>query len=273
MATGEVPKIAEVIKLASAAVQADSVGDLERAVSLYQQAADALAAMVASGTGSESDTKEWEGKAAQYKARVTYLQQRVQQEKIQQYANTAKLAQDGMQLAAKGQEAVKSAGGPTPLAGAAAVGAGVGLMLAGPIGALAGAAGIAYAATTKENAVGEIARKTGQVAVDGFGAVKNFDQEYGISKKAWSASVAGVNKINEIDKQYKVHEKVIQVTKNATESVTSFEQKHNIVAKMGKGLSDALDWTTTKLGGTSNVGDDADSAPAEAFPDVPSNTQ
>ena len=100
MATGEVPKIAEVIKLASAAVQADSVGDLERAVSLYQQAADALAAMVASGTGSESDTKEWEGKAAQYKARVTYLQQRVQQEKIQQYANTAKLAQDGMQLAA-----------------------------------------------------------------------------------------------------------------------------------------------------------------------------
>lgn len=103
----------------------------------------------------------------QYQSRYTYLQQRVQQQKIQQYANTAKLAQEATQLAAKGQEAVQSAGGPTPLAGAAAVGAGIGLIALGPLGALAGAAGVAYAATTKNNTVGEVARGAGQVAVDG----------------------------------------------------------------------------------------------------------
>ena len=37
---------------------------------------------------------------------------------------------------------------------------------------LAGAAGIAYAATQKDNTMGEVARKTGQVAVDGLSAVK-----------------------------------------------------------------------------------------------------
>ena len=96
---------------------------------------------------------------------MTYLQQRLQQVKLEQYAQTAKLAQDGMSIAAKGQKAVKAAGGPSPLAGAAAVGAGVGLVFAGPIGALAGAAGIAYAATQKDNTMGEVARKTGQVTV------------------------------------------------------------------------------------------------------------
>lgn len=67
---------------------------------------------------SESDVEDWKAKAEQYKARVTYLQQKVQEKKIEQYANTARLAQEGMQLAAKGQEAVKSAGGPTPLVSA-----------------------------------------------------------------------------------------------------------------------------------------------------------
>ena len=100
--------------------------------------------LIESGTGSKSDVDDWQGKVQQYKSRVTYLQQRLQQVKLEQYAQTAKLAQDGMSIAAKGQKAVKAAGGPSPLAGAAAVGAGVGLVFAGPIGALAGAAGIAY---------------------------------------------------------------------------------------------------------------------------------
>lgn len=77
-------------------------------------------------------------------------------------------------------------------------------MLAGPIGALAGAAGIAYAATTRDNTVGNVARKTGQMAVDSFSAIKNFDKEYEISQKAWSASVAGVQKLGEIDRKYHV---------------------------------------------------------------------
>ena len=157
--------IGSIVKTATQAVQQDGQGNLEEAIKLYNTAASQLEKLIELGTGSPSDLEDWKSKVQQYKTRVTYLQQRLQEVKLEQYAQTAKLAQEGMSMAAKGQQAVKVAGGPSPLAGAAAVGAGVGLVLAGPIGALAGAAGIAYAATTKDTGVGEAARKTGQVAV------------------------------------------------------------------------------------------------------------
>merc|ERR1712188_82771 len=100
-------------------------------------------------------------------------------------------------------------------------------VLAGPIGALAGAAGIAYAATTKENGVGEAARKTGQVAVDGYSAVKKFDADYNISSKAYTATKAGINKVTE---------RVGNVVSSTTETITNFEKKNQVISKLGSGL-------------------------------------
>ena len=59
------------------------------------------------GAGSTSDVEDWKAKVQQYKTRVTFLQQRLQEAKLEQYAQTAKLAQEGMTMAAKGQQAVK----------------------------------------------------------------------------------------------------------------------------------------------------------------------
>ena len=165
---------------------------------------------------------------------------------------------------------MKVAGGPSPLAGAAAVGAGVGLVLAGPIGAIAGAAGIAYAATTKETGVGEAARKTGQVAVDGYSAVRKFDSEYNISSKAYEATIAGVNKITELNKNYQVTDRVSNMAKTTTESLTKFEQKNQVISKLGSGLASALDWTTTRLGG--NTPEKRSASETQRFPDVPSSS-
>lgn len=267
----ELPTIGQVIKTATSAVQEDSQGNVEQAIQLYNSATSQLEKLIGSGTGNESDLKDWDAKVQQYKARVTYLNQRLSEQKMQQYAQTAKLAQDGMAVAAKGQEAVKVAGGPTPLAGAAAVGAGVGLVLAGPIGALAGAAGIAYAATTKDNGMGEAARATGQVAVDAYSGVKKFDEQYNISSKAYSATVAGMNKVTEIEKKYQLKDRVANMTKNTTESITKFEEKNKVIEKLGSGLASALDWTTTRLGGnTPQKGKEDKDVEQNTFPDVPS---
>lgn len=260
--------IASVIKTATAAVQQDAEGNIEPAIELYSAASSQLEKLIESGTGSKSDVDDWQAKVQQYKSRVTYLQQRLQQVKLEQYAQTAKLAQDGMSIAAKGQKAVKAAGGPSPLAGAAAVGAGVGLVFAGPIGALAGAAGIAYAATQKDNTMGEVARKTGQVAVDGLSAVKKFDSDYNISSKAYNATVAGVNKVTEIEAKYQLKDRVSNIAKSTTESITKFEEQNQVMKRLGNGLASALDWTTTRLGG------DPKNKEAEVtkFPDVPSTS-
>mmetsp|Transcript_10874 Transcript_10874/g.22645 ORF Transcript_10874/g.22645 Transcript_10874/m.22645 type:complete len:273 (+) Transcript_10874:336-1154(+) len=263
----EAVTIAQVIKTATAAVQADGQGNLEDAIALYSQATSQLEKLIAAGGGSESEVEDWQSKVQQYKTRVTYLNQRLQAVKLEQYAQTAKLAQDGMSIAAKGQEAVKVAGGPSPLAGAAAVGAGLGLVLAGPIGALAGAAGIAYAATTKDNGMGEAARATGQVAVDAYSGVKKFDQDHNISSKAYTATVAGVNKVTEIEQKYQVKERVGNVLSKTTASITEFEKKNKVVEKIGSGLAGALDWTTSRLGGsTPKKKEDIES---RTFPEVP----
>jgi len=261
--------IGSIVKTATQAVQQDGQGNLEEAIKLYNTAASQLEKLIESGTGSPSDLEDWKSKVQQYKTRVTYLQQRLQEVKLEQYAQTAKLAQEGMSMAAKGQQAVKAAGGPSPLAGAAAVGAGVGLVLAGPIGALAGAAGIAYAATTKDTGVGEAARKTGQVAVDGYSAVKKFDADYNISSKAYTATKAGINKVTEIEKKYQFTERVGNVVSSTTETITNFEKKNQVISKLGSGLASALDWTTSRLGGSTEPEKDSE---AGTFPDVPSST-
>lgn len=275
MASEELPEIGSIIKTATEAVREDGQGNIEQAIALYNTAASQLEKLVESseggGAGSASDVEDWKAKVQQYKTRVTFLQQRLQEAKLEQYAQTAKLAQEGMSMAAKGQQAVKVAGGPSPLAGAAAVGAGVGLVLAGPIGALAGAAGIAYAATTKENGVGEAARKTGQVAVDGYSAVRKFDSDYNISSKAYEATIAGVNKITEINNSYQVTDRVSTMAKNTTESITKFEEKNKVISKLGSGLASALDWTTTRLGG--NTPEKKPTKEEVRFPDVPTTSK
>lgn len=272
---GTLPEIGSIIKTATQAVQEDGQGNIEQAILHYNSAASQLEKLIEAseggeGNGSASDVEDWKAKVQQYKTRVTFLQQRLQEAKLEQYAQTAKLAQEGMSIAAKGQQAVKVAGGPSPLAGAAAVGAGVGLVLAGPIGAIAGAAGIAYAATTKETGVGEAARKTGQVAVDGYSAVRKFDSEYNISSKAYEATIAGVNKITELNKNYQVTDRVSNMAKTTTESLTKFEQKNQVISKLGSGLASALDWTTTRLGG--NTPEKRSASETQRFPDVPSSS-
>ena len=70
-----------------------------------------------------------------------------------------------------------------------------------------------------------------------------------------------------------VQEKVTNIAKGTTESITKFEQKNKVVHKVGKGLSDALDWTNQKLGKNEEMANNAADEHEEkgtAFPDVPS---
>ena len=87
-------------------------GNIEQAILHYNSAASQLEKLIEAseggeGNGSASDVEDWKAKVQQYKTRVTFLQQRLREAKLEQYAQTAKLAQEGMSIAAKGQQAVK----------------------------------------------------------------------------------------------------------------------------------------------------------------------
>ena len=60
-------------------------------MALYTAVADALEAQ-------EDDDAELKAKASSYRARIQVLQQRLQQQKMQQYARAAKIAQEACLL-------------------------------------------------------------------------------------------------------------------------------------------------------------------------------
>ena len=74
--------IGSIVKTATQAVQQDGQGNLEEAIKLYNTAASQLEKLIESGTGSPSDLEDWKSKVQQYKTRVTYLQQRLQEVKL-----------------------------------------------------------------------------------------------------------------------------------------------------------------------------------------------
>lgn len=228
-----------VLDQARAAVQADVMGNLEEAVALYTAVADALDAQ-------EDGDEELKAKAANYRARVQVLQQRLQQLKMQQYARAAKIAQEASQLAVRGEEAVKVAGGSSTMAGAAAVGAGAGLLVAGPLGLVAAGAAAAYAATTSTT-VGEAARNTGEVAVQGVENIKEFDRQHEISQKAYRAYEAGTKRIAKLDKNMKVSERLQDFWGNATKNFSSMESNYRIGDRLGEGMGAGFDWLTQRL--------------------------
>jgi len=112
-------------------------------------------------------------------------------------ASMAQAAQVGAGLAQQGTAAVKTAGGSGTLAAAAAIGGAAGLILLGPLTAVAAAGAAAYA-TTRTDEVGDVARGTAKAAIDGVDAARQFDAEHNISGRAVSAAKAAAAKAKEV---------------------------------------------------------------------------
>ena len=208
-------------------------------MALYTAVADALEAQ-------EDDDAELKAKASSYRARIQVLQQRLQQQKMQQYARAAKIAQEASQLAVRGEEAVKVAGGSSTMAGAAAVGSVAGLLVAGPIGLVVAGGAAAYAATTSST-IGEAARSTGEVAVQGVEGVKTFDKDHEISQKAYKAYEAGTKRITKIDKNLKVSERVQDFWGNATKNFNLMETNYRLGDRIGEGVAGGFEWLANRL--------------------------
>ena len=202
------------------------------------------------------------------------LQQRLQQKKMEQYARAAQIAQQASHLAVKGQEAVGQAGGTQTLAGAGVVGAGAGLLLAGPLGALAGGAALAYSATTN-NGLGEVSRSMGQAAVSGLEAVKEFDGQHQISAKAMKAFEVGSKRAREVENRYRLQDRIQEAWKGATSRASNLDQQYNVIDRVGQGLGGMFDSIATKLGGPEEEGEEPEAEVAEEeplpaeLPDVP----
>jgi hypothetical protein len=118
------------------------------------------------------------------------------------------------------------------MAAAAALGGVAGLVLLGPLTAVAAAGAAAYA-TTRSDEVGDAARTASKVAIDGVAAAKSFDSEHNISGRAVSAAKAAAAKAKELDEKHNLVGRAKAAGAAAVQSAKELEAKHQASCSAG----------------------------------------
>ena len=141
----------------------------------------------------------------------------------------------------------KGADASDKVIGAAAIAGGVaGLVIAGPLVGIAGAAGAGILATQKGTA-GEVARASGDVVISAGERAKKIDQKHHVVDKTKKATHDLVQKGKEIDQKHHVVDKTKNAVKGMVEETKKFEKKHHFGAKAGKGMKDGLNFLSEKI--------------------------
>ena len=219
-------------------------------------------------------------------------------------ASMAQAAQMASTAAQSGTAAVRNAGGSSTLAAAAAIGGVAGLVLLGPLTAVAAAGAAAYA-TTRTDEIGDVSRNVAAGAIDGVQAAKAFDKQHDITGKVSTAAQAVVHKAKEVsggrgggagrraelgeatfravpcstifslalqlDAKHDIIGKTKAAAASAMQTAKEANEKHQITTRVGNGLASGLDWLSKKMDPSAASATPQPSAPAapSSLPSVP----
>jgi hypothetical protein len=122
---------------------------------------------------------------------------------------------------------------------AAAIGGVGGLLLLGPIGLLAGAAGAAYAAT-RDDDIGATTRGVAQKSYSVVDKVREVDRDHQISATAKSVGSAAVAKVSEINQKYEVTDTVKGAGSEAARRLSAFNERYKITDSITSGISSGV---------------------------------
>ena len=149
---------------------------------------------------------------------------------------------------------VEKAGSSSTLKGAAAVGAVVGAVVSGPILALAGAAGMAYAAGTKDGAGGDVARSAGGAAAAAGRRASELNQKHEVTTKLKAGASAGFTKAKEVNEKHQIATKAKSLFSMALAKSKAANEKYDITGKAAKATTKVLDTATSKMAPKSQHG-------------------
>jgi len=135
------------------------------------------------------------------------------------------------------------------MAGAATAGAIAGLVVSGPILAVAAAGGAAYA-TTRTDGIGSAATATGNAALAAGSGLKKFNEEHKVTDTVAKGTQQAVQGVRQYDQEHQVGQKIKGAlnaaaagTQQAWNSAQRFEQEHKIGERVQTGAKSALDNT------------------------------
>mmetsp|Transcript_17968 Transcript_17968/g.41938 ORF Transcript_17968/g.41938 Transcript_17968/m.41938 type:complete len:280 (+) Transcript_17968:64-903(+) len=240
----------------NSAIELDRKGKFKEAIAKYEECIQGLSAAIsASGTGHQEDTSSLEEHRKQVLGRTSYLRgfkgDPSEVSPIEEYITP-------IQLNMKADEK----GGHNPLkkiAAVAGLGAAAGFIVLGGIlgGAFAVAAGggaAAYAAT-RQDGIGNAARKAGEVTLDGVDKAADLNREHKITEKLAEAGRNAMDRAKEMNEKYKITEKAKAGMDAAVTKVQEVEAKHHVTDKVAAGFASGVEKISDALSKSNSKGD------------------
>ncbi|TFJ82840.1 hypothetical protein NSK_005847 [Nannochloropsis salina CCMP1776] len=142
------------------------------------------------------------------------------------------------------------------LVGAAAAGATLGLMVAGPFMAVVGGIASGVAAAGDEGQIGEVARATGRAVATAFGRVQHFDQEHRVTEKVKTAAGQTIARAQACEKEHQIVSRVKEGAEKAVSVAQTLDRQQHITEKISAGLVQGLDRVTNAMKGKGGKGGD-----------------
>jgi hypothetical protein len=141
----------------------------------------------------------------------------------------------------------------------------LGCLIGGPVCAILGGFGTAYAAKDKEGAMGDCARSIGDVALATKSKALEMEEKHQITQKTKQVTANAWENAKEMERQHHVCEKTKDAILYSTKTAVDFTVKHRLIERGAKGLGRGLEYVGEKLAGvSSSTTTDTDSEYASA---------
>mmetsp|Transcript_64505 Transcript_64505/g.77444 ORF Transcript_64505/g.77444 Transcript_64505/m.77444 type:complete len:202 (-) Transcript_64505:146-751(-) len=141
--------------------------------------------------------------------------------------------------------------------GSAAIAGGViGLVLGGPLLAVAGAAGIAVAATTG-GAAGDIARASGEIVIAAGDKAKEINQAHNIVGNTRGTVENAWEKTKQYEAKNGIFDGIKDFIKSSVDKTFEYEKENKIFARMRTAITDGAQFLASRINESSMCSDDS----------------
>ncbi|KAF4654061.1 hypothetical protein FOL47_010160 [Perkinsus chesapeaki] len=220
----------------------DRANRIQNAITCYVQASNRLAEAASLLPSAHPDVGAISQHRMEVDSRVTYLRSMMDAGMLQPGLPlehhikpvSLTMTSSALDIAGRGHPI----GGPssTEVGAAAALGGLGGMLLLGPLGLVAGAAGAAYC-TTRTDAVGYAARGAGSATAATVQQGSEFCQRYGLGQRAQTIVSGAAVRAREINDSYHVTENIQAGAVAAGRRLSEFNQQYQVTDRVGAGLA------------------------------------
>lgn len=231
----------------AAAIERDRAGDVSGAIAKYEESERLLGLAISAALPAHAEDHP---KLVQHQKeihdRINHLKSPPPGGPAIPVEQQIRAVQLAMQASSTATQATSAAGGAKQMAAAAAVGAVGGAVVLGStlgsfvvLGAMAGGAGAAFAATRSDK-VGDVARGVGAMAISGVDKARAIDSEHNISGKVVDAGSKAVSAASAVDEKYGITDKMAKGVRAGVSKAQEIEEKHHVTSRVASGLATGI---------------------------------